>query len=314
MGRRYAGPAHGRAAPPALLHRRGGGAELQPRRGAAAHGPAAAQRGDPTARRDLGVDLFVRTTREVRLTDAGRAFLQARGGRWRMPNGRPRTPSARPPASSGICGSPIPGAPASRRSRCSAGVQGRPPGRRAPGPGDVERPDARGVRQRQHRHRPLFCPESPPSWSSPRYARSAWSRSFRRRIGWRVRRRSRCRRSPTRSSWCSRGRSHRGCTTLSWPIYRRAGFEPRVRNESFHTGWDLGVLAEIPAVAVAPQTVAGGLPTGSSRSRSASRPTRSRPAWSGAPTTLARRRGVRGGRSLGLRTRAAARRATRWTG
>jgi DNA-binding transcriptional LysR family regulator len=45
-------------------------------------------------------------------------------------------------------------------------------------------------------------------------------------------------------------------------IYRRAGFEPRVRNESFHTGWDLGVLAEIPAVAVAPETVAGGLPDG----------------------------------------------------
>jgi DNA-binding transcriptional LysR family regulator len=45
-------------------------------------------------------------------------------------------------------------------------------------------------------------------------------------------------------------------------IYRRAGFEPRVRNESFHTGWDLGVLAEIPAVAVAPQTVAAGLPDG----------------------------------------------------
>ena len=45
-------------------------------------------------------------------------------------------------------------------------------------------------------------------------------------------------------------------------IYRRAGFEPRVRNESFHTGWDLGVLAEIPAVALAPQAVAGGLPDG----------------------------------------------------
>ena len=45
-------------------------------------------------------------------------------------------------------------------------------------------------------------------------------------------------------------------------IYRRAGFEPQVRNESFHTGWDLGVLAEIPAVGVAPQTVAGGLPDG----------------------------------------------------
>jgi DNA-binding transcriptional LysR family regulator len=45
-------------------------------------------------------------------------------------------------------------------------------------------------------------------------------------------------------------------------IYRRAGFEPRLRNESFHTGWDLGVLPEIPAVAIAPQTVAGGLPEG----------------------------------------------------
>src|ERR687897_170243 len=45
-------------------------------------------------------------------------------------------------------------------------------------------------------------------------------------------------------------------------IYRRAGFEPQVRNESFHTGWDLGVLAEIPAAAVAPETVAGGLPHG----------------------------------------------------
>jgi DNA-binding transcriptional LysR family regulator len=45
-------------------------------------------------------------------------------------------------------------------------------------------------------------------------------------------------------------------------IYRRAGFEPRVRSESFHTGWDLGILKEIPAAAVAPQTVAGGLPDG----------------------------------------------------
>jgi DNA-binding transcriptional LysR family regulator len=45
-------------------------------------------------------------------------------------------------------------------------------------------------------------------------------------------------------------------------IFRRAGFEPHVRNESFHTGWDLGVLAEIPAAAIAPQTVARGLPEG----------------------------------------------------
>jgi DNA-binding transcriptional LysR family regulator len=45
-------------------------------------------------------------------------------------------------------------------------------------------------------------------------------------------------------------------------IYRRAGFEPRVRNESFHTGWDLGVLTDIPAAAMAPQSVSGGLPEG----------------------------------------------------
>jgi DNA-binding transcriptional LysR family regulator len=45
-------------------------------------------------------------------------------------------------------------------------------------------------------------------------------------------------------------------------IYRRAGFEPRVRNESFHTGWDLGVLTDIPAVAMAPESVARGLPDG----------------------------------------------------
>jgi DNA-binding transcriptional LysR family regulator len=45
-------------------------------------------------------------------------------------------------------------------------------------------------------------------------------------------------------------------------IYRRAGFEPRLRSESFHTGWDLGVLADIPAIAIAPQTVASGLPEG----------------------------------------------------
>jgi DNA-binding transcriptional LysR family regulator len=45
-------------------------------------------------------------------------------------------------------------------------------------------------------------------------------------------------------------------------VFRRAGFEPRVRNESFHTGWDLGVLAEIPAVAIGPRTIATGLPDG----------------------------------------------------
>jgi DNA-binding transcriptional LysR family regulator len=43
-------------------------------------------------------------------------------------------------------------------------------------------------------------------------------------------------------------------------VYRRAGFEPRLRSESFHTGWDLGVLADVPAAALAPESVAAGLP------------------------------------------------------
>jgi DNA-binding transcriptional LysR family regulator len=43
-------------------------------------------------------------------------------------------------------------------------------------------------------------------------------------------------------------------------IYRHAGFEPLIRSESFHTGWDVGVLAETPAVALAPESVAASLP------------------------------------------------------
>jgi DNA-binding transcriptional LysR family regulator len=43
---------------------------------------------------------------------------------------------------------------------------------------------------------------------------------------------------------------------------RQAGFEPRLRSESFHTGWDLAFLGELSAVALAPASVAGGLPSG----------------------------------------------------
>jgi hypothetical protein len=50
-------------------------------------------------------------------------------------------------------------------------------------------------------------------------------------------------------------------------IYRRAGFEPRVGNESFHTGWDLGVLVDIPSAALARTRWQADSPTGSSRSR-----------------------------------------------
>jgi DNA-binding transcriptional LysR family regulator len=43
-------------------------------------------------------------------------------------------------------------------------------------------------------------------------------------------------------------------------ICRGAGFEPRLRSESFHTSWDLLLLADV--VALAPESVAGGLADG----------------------------------------------------
>jgi DNA-binding transcriptional LysR family regulator len=45
-------------------------------------------------------------------------------------------------------------------------------------------------------------------------------------------------------------------------ICRGAGFEPKLRSESFHTGWDLVLLGEVPVVALAPRSVARGLPEG----------------------------------------------------
>jgi DNA-binding transcriptional LysR family regulator len=44
--------------------------------------------------------------------------------------------------------------------------------------------------------------------------------------------------------------------------YRRAGFEPRLRSESFHAGWDIGILGEIAAAALVPASVAAALPEG----------------------------------------------------
>jgi DNA-binding transcriptional LysR family regulator len=43
-------------------------------------------------------------------------------------------------------------------------------------------------------------------------------------------------------------------------ICRHAGFEPKLRSESFHTGWDILRLADVPVVAIAPGSVAGELP------------------------------------------------------
>jgi DNA-binding transcriptional LysR family regulator len=43
-------------------------------------------------------------------------------------------------------------------------------------------------------------------------------------------------------------------------ICRHAGFEPKLRSESFHAGWDMLLLADVPVVAIAPRSVAGELP------------------------------------------------------
>jgi DNA-binding transcriptional LysR family regulator len=45
-------------------------------------------------------------------------------------------------------------------------------------------------------------------------------------------------------------------------VCRRAGFEPRLRSESFHTGWDLILLPDVPVVALAPRSVTSGLGEG----------------------------------------------------
>jgi DNA-binding transcriptional LysR family regulator len=45
-------------------------------------------------------------------------------------------------------------------------------------------------------------------------------------------------------------------------VCRQAGFEPRLRNDALHTIWALGVAAEIPFVGLAPRTVASDLPEG----------------------------------------------------
>ena len=45
-------------------------------------------------------------------------------------------------------------------------------------------------------------------------------------------------------------------------LCRRAGFEPTLRKESFHTDWELRTLADVPGIALVPQSVARDLPTG----------------------------------------------------
>ena len=66
--------------------------------------------------------------------------------------------------------------------------------------------------------------------------------------------------SPTRSSWCFRGRSHRGSTTLSWPSTVAPGLS-RESETSHSTRAGTWVLAEIRLRRGA-ANVAGGLPDG----------------------------------------------------
>src|SRR5919204_6401352 len=45
-------------------------------------------------------------------------------------------------------------------------------------------------------------------------------------------------------------------------LCRHAGFEPVVRDMSFHAGWELGLLADVHVVALVPQSVTSQLPPG----------------------------------------------------
>jgi DNA-binding transcriptional LysR family regulator len=45
-------------------------------------------------------------------------------------------------------------------------------------------------------------------------------------------------------------------------LCRQAGFEPTIRRESFHTDWELDVLADVPVVATTPESVARAIPDG----------------------------------------------------
>ena len=45
-------------------------------------------------------------------------------------------------------------------------------------------------------------------------------------------------------------------------LCRRAGYEPQIRSESFHTGWELQILADVPVVALVPASVVHAQPEG----------------------------------------------------
>jgi DNA-binding transcriptional LysR family regulator len=213
--------------------------------------------------RDLGVELFTRTTREVRLTDAGHAFLE--GARRTLADAERAAEDARR-AAAGELGSLRIGYSWSTRFETLPALgrafqashpdvrllaqelwNARMPAAFATGSIDLAlslcpeiAPELELAPIRKERVVALL-PEAHPLAGEQAIALSALAGQdfvlFPREIAPRL---------------------HDAFVA----IYRRAGFEPPLRNESFHTGWDLGVLAELPAVAIAPQTVAAGLPDG----------------------------------------------------
>jgi DNA-binding transcriptional LysR family regulator len=57
-------------------------------------------------------------------------------------------------------------------------------------------------------------------------------------------------------------------------LCRRAGFEPVIRSESFHSGWELQILGEVPVVALVPASVTRAAPEGMAAVEIASPPDR----------------------------------------
>ena len=212
--------------------------------------------------RELGVDLFIRTTREVTLTDAGRAFLD--GARRTLADANRAAEDARRAGAGELGRLRIAYSWSTRFETLPALGRGlgQASRRRVAGSGDVERADAGCIREREFDLAISLCPEIASELELEAIRKERLVALLPNR-------------HPLANEEAIPLASLAEEEIVLFPreiaprlhdafvaIYRRAGFEPRLRNESFHTGWDLGVLAEIPAAAMVPRSVASGLPEG----------------------------------------------------